>query len=73
MTEAQNAGVDGHGRTTFKLPLSNHEIAIRIGSVRDVVSRALARLQHDGLVEVKARAVTIVDIRTLKLYAESHH
>jgi CRP/FNR family transcriptional regulator len=73
LTEARNAGVDEHGRATFKLPLSNHEIAIRIGSVRDVVSRALARLQHDGLVEVKARAITIVDIRTLKLYAENRH
>ena len=73
LTEAQNAGMDEQGRTTFKLLLSNHEIATRIGSVRDVVSRALARLQHDGLVEVKARTVTIVDIRTLRLYAENRH
>ena len=73
LTEAQNTGMDEQGRTTFKLLLSNHEIATRIGSVRDVVSRALARLQHDGLVEVKARTVTIVDIRTLKLYAENRH
>lgn len=73
LTEAQDTEMDEQGRTTFKLLLSNHEIAIRIGSVRDVVSRALARLQHDGLVEVKARTVTIVDIRTLRLYAENRH
>ena len=73
LTEAQNAGVNGGERVAFQLALSNHDIAIRIGSVRDVVSRALARLQHDGLVVVKARAVTILDVRALKIYAENSH
>lgn len=56
----------------IKLSLSNHEIATRIGSVRDVVSRAFIRLQHLGLVEIKARSITIPDLRSLKLYAERH-
>jgi CRP/FNR family transcriptional regulator len=71
LNEAKNAGVDGHGRSTFRLLLSNHEIAIRIGSVRDVVSRALTRLQHDGMVELKARSVKILDLQALKLYSEN--
>lgn len=73
LTEAQNAGANGGAPVAFQLALSNHDIAIRIGSVRDVVSRALARLQHDGLVVVKARAVTILDVRALKMYAENSH
>jgi CRP/FNR family transcriptional regulator len=71
--KAQDAGDNKTNRIKLKLSLSNHEIAARIGSVRDVVSRALARLQHEGLVVVESRTVTIVDIRALKLYAENRH
>lgn len=69
--EAERAGAGQTGRVSFRLSLSNHEIATRIGSVRDVVSRALARLQQLGLVVVKARAITILDPRALRVYAES--
>ncbi len=58
------------GRTSFQLSLSNHQIATRIGSVRDVVSRALTRLQHKGLISVEGRTVTIPNIRALKLYSK---
>lgn len=71
LNEARNAGIDGRGQSTFRLALSNHEIAIRIGSVRDVVSRALARLQHDGMVIIKARSVTIANFQALKRYSEN--
>jgi CRP/FNR family transcriptional regulator len=58
-------------RVAFHLPLSHHEIAIRIGSVRDVVARAFARLKHDGLIAVEGREVTIPDVQALKLYADA--
>jgi CRP/FNR family transcriptional regulator len=69
LAEARNADAHPSDRMEFQLPFSNHEIAIRIGSVRDVVSRALARLQHEGLIIVKARTITIVSMRALELYA----
>ena len=71
LAEAEKARTDAAERVDFRLVLSNHEIATRIGSVRDVVSRALARLQNEGLVVVKARAITIVNMRALKIYAEN--
>lgn len=71
LEEAGRAGAEPTGRIALHLRLSNHEIATRIGSVRDVVSRALARLQQLGLVVVKARAITILDARALRVYAES--
>lgn len=71
LEEGEKAGVEQTGQFAIRLRLSNHEIATRIGSVRDVVSRALARLQELGLVVVKARALTIPDARALKVYAES--
>lgn len=72
LAEAKKAGVEDKERVAFRLALSNHEIATRIGSVRDVVSRALARLQQLGLVTVKARSVTIPSLRALRSYADTH-
>ncbi|HEY5380882.1 MAG TPA: Crp/Fnr family transcriptional regulator [Acidobacteriaceae bacterium] len=72
LSEAEKAGLEQEGRIDLHLSLSNHEIATRIGTVRDVVSRALARLQQLGLVKLKLRAVTIPDAHALKVYAEGH-
>lgn len=70
LSESQDAGAPPSGATSFQLALSNHQIATRIGSVRDVVSRALTRLQHDGLISIKGRTITIPDIRALKHYTK---
>lgn len=67
--EGQSASSSAEGRVSFRLLLSNQEIASRIGSVRDVVSRAFARLRHDGLIDMKGRTVTVPNLRALKLYA----
>ena len=69
LAEVQRADISTQGRITFLLPLSNQEIAGRIGSVRDVVARAFARLKHDGLIATQGRTVIIPDIDALKLYA----
>ena len=69
LTEAQSASFSEHGPMSFRLRLSNHEIASRIGSVRDVVSRSLARLRHEGLIAIEDREVTILDLKGLKRYA----
>jgi CRP-like cAMP-binding protein len=71
LTKAQYDGAPMPHRLAFHLPLSHHEIAIRIGSVRDVVARAFARLKHDGLITVEGHEVTIPDVRALKLYADA--
>ena len=71
LTTAQYAATPTGGRLAFHLTLSQREIAIRIGSVRDVVARAFARLKHDGLIEVESHEVIIPDPRALKLYAET--
>lgn len=55
-------------KASFLLPLSNHQIATRIGSVRDVVSRAFTRLQHDGLILLDGRNITIPDVAALRRY-----
>ena len=69
LMESQSASAPPQGRISLNLSLSNHEIAIRIGSVRDVVSRAFAKLKHDGLIAVEGHELTILDLPALKLYA----
>jgi CRP/FNR family transcriptional regulator len=70
LAEARSEAVDPDAPKAFRLRLSNHEIASRIGSVRDVVSRALTRLKHEGLIALDNRRVTILDMQALKRYAE---
>ena len=52
------------------LVLTNQQIAARIGSVREVVSRALARLQNNGLISVEGRRVLIANEQSLEVFAE---
>jgi CRP-like cAMP-binding protein len=69
LTEAATHGERSGGGTTFDLVMTNGQIAARVGTVRDVVSRALARLQQDGLIVLENRRVTIPDEGLLAAYA----
>jgi CRP/FNR family transcriptional regulator len=69
LAEARSATLNPDVPKPFCLRLSNQEIASRIGSVRDVVSRALTRLKHEGLISLDNRTVTILNMQALKRYA----
>ncbi len=69
LAEARSATLAPDVPKPFRLRLSNQEIASRIGSVRDVVSRALTRLKHEGLISLDNRTVTILNLQALKRYA----
>ena len=69
VSESQSAISSAEDPVTFRLRLSNHQIASRIGSVRDVVSRAFSRLKHQELISMEDRDVKILDLKGLKLYA----
>jgi len=58
------------GAPTFVLGATRDELAARLGTVRELVSRALGRLRTAGLIRVAGRKVTIVDLRGLKDLAE---
>ena len=69
LSETQSAIYPADDQRAFRMRLSNHEIASRIGSVRDVVSRAFSRLKRHGLISINDRDVTILDLQGLKRYA----
>lgn len=65
-----------HGRKTERgievlLPGSNQELANQLGTVREVISRNLMRLQAEGLVEVDARQIVIKDAKGLAALLEA--
>jgi len=71
VAEARRTGPMTNDRATIDLSQTNQQIASRIGSVREVVSRAFTRLQHQGLIIVEGRKVTIPDMTALESFAAS--
>ncbi len=54
------------GQTAFTMEVNHQEIAAQIGTVRELVSRNLARLQAQGLIAVDGRKVSILDLDGLR-------
>jgi len=50
----------------FDLLENNEELAARLGTVRELVSRNLGRLHNQGLIEVRRRLIIVPDLTTLK-------
>jgi len=59
------------GAVQITLPASNQELAAHIGTVRELVSRNLSRLQSEGLIRIDGRTVTIPKLAALKDQLES--
>jgi CRP-like cAMP-binding protein len=55
-----------HGSTDFPLTENNEQLADRLGTVRELVSRNLGRLHSEGLIRMRRKAVTIPDISLLR-------
>ena len=51
----------GSAADTFDLPITHQELASRLGTVREVVSRNLARFRAEGLVRIHGHQVQILD------------
>ncbi len=67
---AQRRGVPVEGGCIIELTLTRAEIATRIGSVREVVSRALVHLENSGLIQTKGRRlITIPNMEALRAFA----
>lgn len=62
---------DQAGADTFRLPVTQEELALRLGTVREVVSRNLNRFQAEGLLELDRRRVRLLDRAGLEREAET--
>jgi CRP/FNR family cyclic AMP-dependent transcriptional regulator len=58
-------------RNPFPLALTHQEMASRLGTVREVISRNLSRFQAEGLLCIEKRQVLLSDPTGLKREAET--
>lgn len=58
-------------RETFPLTMTHQELASRLGTVREVVSRNLGRFQVEGLLRIESRRIRILDRAGLEREAET--
>ena len=70
LVEARARGRRHGSEVHLDFALTHQQIASRIGSVREVVSRAYGRLQQAGLLRVDGRKVVIPSERNLAEYVE---
>ena len=55
----------------FQLPASHQELANQLGTVRELISRNLMRLQAEELLEVNGRDIVVKDVRGLRALSET--
>lgn len=76
LDEAERFGTKTPEGTRITVKLSNQQLASRIGSVREVVSRSLARLEKEGSIvlersisRAKGRTILIQNIERLRVHS----
>lgn len=69
LEEAADYAKRGSDSIELTLGLTHQQIAARVGSVREVVSRAFNRLQQSGLIHTKGRRVLIPSESALRAFA----
>jgi CRP/FNR family transcriptional regulator len=68
---AQKEGKRSAAGVEIMLPASNQELASHIGTVRELVSRNLSRLQAEGMLQIDGRTVTISNLKALEAEIDS--
>jgi CRP-like cAMP-binding protein len=66
LREARSNGKRTARGVEFTFTLSNQELASHIGTVRELVSRNLSRLQAAGLIQLDGRTVILPDLAALE-------
>jgi len=63
---AETNGQSTPAGLSFELPGSHQDLAAELGTVRELVSRNLSRLQAEGLLDLDGRKITVKDLAGLK-------
>lgn len=67
---AQSDGKKTERGIEFQLPATHQELANQLGTVRELISRNLMRLQAEGLLDVDARLIVVKDMKGLSALLE---
>ena len=68
---AQSEGRKTAQGIAFQLPATHQELANQLGTVRELISRNLMRLQAEGLLDVDARQIVVKDLKGLSALLEA--
>ncbi len=68
---AQSEGTKTARGIEFLLPATHQELANQLGTVRELISRNLMRLQAEGLLDVDARQIVVKDMKGLSALLET--
>ena len=68
---AQKSGKQIKEGVVVDLPITNQELAAQIGTVRELVSRNLSRLQAEGMLKIDGRNILIVNLKALEAENDS--
>lgn len=71
LKEAMANGKQTDDGICFKQKLTHNQLAARIGTVREVITRSLLRLQNQKLIIINGKDVCVPDPRLLASYADS--
>jgi CRP/FNR family transcriptional regulator len=63
---AETTGIPSKDGLRFELTKSHQDLAAELGTVRELVSRNLSRLQAEGLIEVQGRKIVVKDLAGLQ-------
>ncbi len=70
LREARLKGTPSPHGTEFTLAVNNQQLSAQIGTVRELVSRTLSRLQADGIIRLEGKTVTVPDLKALEAESE---
>ena len=73
LDEARARGVLSREGITFVQRLTHNQLAARIGTVREVVTRAIHRLEEAGFIETNGKTIHIPNINTLSGYVGTRY
>ena len=73
LDEARARGVLSREGITFVQRLTHNQLAARIGTVREVVTRAIHRLEEAGFIETNGKTIRIPNINTLSGYVGTRY
>jgi CRP/FNR family transcriptional regulator len=68
---AQSEGKKTVRGVEFRLPATHQELANQLGTVRELISRNLMRLQAEGVLDIDARQIVVRDLKGLSTLLES--
>ena len=72
LEEAQRTSKQLQDGISFSLPLSHTQLASRLGTVREVITRGLQKLTQQGIVEVRGHRIVVLDVKALRAQTDTH-